>query len=37
MLSVDLSVIDDFIEVKKLSRAVRFSKCTSLSVLGLGS
>ena len=37
MLSVDLSVMDDFIEVKKFSWPVRFSKFMSLGVLGQGS
>jgi len=37
MNSVELTVIDDFIEVKKFSRPVRFSKCSSLSVLAQGS
>lgn len=36
MLSIYLSFIDDFFEVKKLSRAVRFAKCSSLSFFWQG-
>jgi hypothetical protein len=36
MLSIDLSFNDDFVEVKKFSRAVRFAKYSSLSVFWQG-
>jgi hypothetical protein len=34
MLSIVMSFIDDFVEVKKLTRAVQFAKFSSLGVFG---